>query len=95
MNGYSLKHAFGLAAAAIGAEGLIGTGYAVWHHSQGHFETLQQSFAHVVQPETAAVAIALAAVFGAGGALINQYHKTLDREDSRRQRPQGPASPRR
>lgn len=93
MKGYSLKNAFGFAAAAIGAEGLIGTGYAVWHHAQGHFETLQQSFAHVAQPETVALALVAGVAFGAGSELINRYHKTLDQEDYRRQRPQRPAVP--
>jgi len=93
MKDFSLKNAFGFAAAALGAEALIGTGYAVWHHAHGHLETLKDAFLYVAQPTTLLAGAVLAIAIGAGGELINRYHKTLDQEDFRRQKFQRPAGP--
>ncbi|GEM_PF-2602291 len=93
MSQYSVKNALLLATSALATEALIGTGYAVWSHANSYFDTLREAFHYVAQPEALVLAAAAAIVFGAGGEVYNQYHRTLNQEDLRRQRPQ-PDAPR-
>jgi len=85
---YSLKRAAGWTAAGLGASGLAGLFFAAAHHSQNHFETLQESFMHVAaQPAFIVPALIFSAGFGAYMEYKRWYHANLDKEAAALARP--------